>query len=241
MLGVRVDCLTMAQTVTAIARRIESGVPGEHLSVNAACIVAAHDDPEYAADLAQAHLTTADGQAVLWGAALLGTRIPERVTGIDLMKRLLAEAPQRRWRVALVGAHPDVVARVARLARGRGVDVVHERDGYFPPAADAEVAAAIVEADPHLVFVGMPTPRKERFIVEHLRPRGARYAVAVGGAFDVVAGRRRRAPRLIQRAGLEWMVRLAQEPRRLAGRYTVTSGRFVLMVIRAWLRRRATR
>lgn len=231
----------MAETVDEIVRGIASRKPGAHFGVNAANVVAARDDPSYARDLAAADVVSADGQSVVWAARALGHSVPERVTGIDLMERLLSEAARRRWRVFLLGAKPDVVAMVAARARASNVDIVGARNGYFEEHEGGAVAAAIAALDPDIVFVGMPSPDKERFIMRHARAAGVRYCVAVGGSFDVLAGRKRRAPRVMQRAGLEWMVRLAQEPRRLAHRYTVTSARFLKLLFTELLRRRRLR
>jgi N-acetylglucosaminyldiphosphoundecaprenol N-acetyl-beta-D-mannosaminyltransferase len=146
-------------------------------------------------------------------------------------------APSRDWGVYLVGAHEPVVAEVARRLTARGIRVVGYRDGYFPVAEDADVAAGVVASGAELLFVGMPSPRKERFIIGATRPAGVPFSVGVGGSFDVLAGRVRRAPRLAQRMGLEWAYRLAQEPRRLGWRYTVNNARFISLVSRELLGR----
>jgi N-acetylglucosaminyldiphosphoundecaprenol N-acetyl-beta-D-mannosaminyltransferase len=238
ILGLPVDPLTMDETIYEIGRRIDEGRPSAHTSLNAANLVTARDDAEFASDLEAADFVSPDGQSVVWSGRLLGVPIPERVTGIDLMYALIRESPVRGWRVYLVGAHERVVAEVARRLTVAGVDVVGFRDGYFPAAEDEHVAAAVAAADAQLLFVGMPSPRKERFIVGAARPAGIPCSVGVGGTFDVLAGRVRRAPPLAQRWGLEWLYRLAQEPRRLLWRYTIDNGRFVVLVARELLARR---
>ena len=236
-LGLPLDPLTMEATVEQIVSRIAERRPGAHVSLNAANVVRAHRDPSYAAALESADLVSPDGQSVVWGGRLLGLTIPERVTGIDLMLELARRAPDYGWAVYLVGARPSVVKEVARRLEARRVRIVGHRDGYFSPAQDADVASDVVLAGADLLFVGMPTPRKEQFMLGAARPAGVPYTVGVGGSFDVIAGRVRRAPRLLQQVGLEWMYRLAQEPRRLLRRYTIDNARFTALLVEEVARR----
>lgn len=240
-LGVPLDLLDMAATVAAVEGHVARGEPGAHLGVNAANLILARQDAAYLADLSAADLITADGQSVVWGARLLGLRVPERVTGIDLMEELLGSARDHGWAVYLLGARPGVVDGLARRLTARGIRVAGQRDGYFPMSEADAVVAAAKESGAELLFVGMPSPQKERLIVHHARPAGIGFSVGVGGSFDVLAGELRRAPRLLRRMGLEWLYRLAQEPRRLFVRYAVTNSRFVLLVAGDALRRRLRR
>jgi N-acetylglucosaminyldiphosphoundecaprenol N-acetyl-beta-D-mannosaminyltransferase len=230
-LGVPLDLLDMAGTVAAIRDAVAEGRPIAHLGVNAANLVMARDDPEYRTDLASADLVTADGQSVVWGARLYGMDVPERVTGIDLMEVLVAEAVERGWSVFLLGATDAVVERLAGQLAGRGVRIAGRHHGYFPEEDEADVAAAIRASGATLLFVGMPTPRKERFVIHQAVPAGIPFSMGVGGSFDVLAGELSRAPRAMQRAGLEWLFRLVQEPRRLLRRYLVTNTRFLALLV----------
>jgi N-acetylglucosaminyldiphosphoundecaprenol N-acetyl-beta-D-mannosaminyltransferase len=237
LLDLPLDPLTMRQTVEEVERRIAEGPPGAHVSLNAANVVAARADPQYANDLESSDIVSPDGQWVVWTGRLFGLRIPERVTGIDLMLALVSRAPQRGWRLYLVGARPRVVAEVARRFRGGGATVVGYRDGYFPSGEDQQVAHEVAASGAQLLFVGLPSPRKERFIVRAARASGVPFSIGVGGSFDVVAGRVRRAPPFAQRIGMEWLYRLAQEPRRLLPRYTVDNARYLGIVARELSRR----
>jgi N-acetylglucosaminyldiphosphoundecaprenol N-acetyl-beta-D-mannosaminyltransferase len=237
-LGLPLDPLDMDGTVAAIAEHVEAGRPGAHLGVNAANLVAARDDEAYRADLEQADLVTADGQSVVWGARLYGIHVPERVTGIDLMERLLGTARERNWGVYLLGARADTVARLASTLAADGVRIAGFRDGYFGARERSAAAAAVQSSGATLLFVGMPSPQKERFIIGHARPAGVPFSIGVGGSFDVLAGELRRAPRAMQRTGLEWLFRLLQEPGRLFGRYAVTNTRFLMLLVAGAVRRR---
>ncbi|MEV0185116.1 WecB/TagA/CpsF family glycosyltransferase [Streptomyces sp. NPDC050625] len=186
-------------------------------------------------------LVNADGQAVVWAGRVLGHPLPERVTGMDLMLALWDRAARERYRVFLLGAEPAVVRQVAAIATRRGVDVVGHRDGHWSWDQEPEVVAAVREARPDLLFLAVPTPRKEYFLARHLADLNCGLAVDVGGSFDVVAGLRARAPRWMRGAGLEWAFRLRQEPRRLSARYLVGNTAFVLLVIGEALARRNPR
>jgi N-acetylglucosaminyldiphosphoundecaprenol N-acetyl-beta-D-mannosaminyltransferase len=153
------------------------------------------------------------------------------VTGIDLMEVLVAEAVERGWSVFLLGATDAVVERLAGQLAGRGVRIAGRHHGYFPEEDEADVAAAIRASGATLLFVGMPTPRKERFVIHQAVPAGIPFSMGVGGSFDVLAGELSRAPRAMQRAGLEWLFRLVQEPRRLLRRYLVTNTRFLALLV----------
>lgn len=241
LLGIPIDPLDMAETVARIREAIESGRPTAHLGVNAANFVLAHDDATYRADLLAADLVTADGQSVVWGARLYGIPVPERVTGIDLMQALLAEAVPRGWGVYLLGAREDVVEELAARLEARGVRVAGRHHGYFPEDQSTDMADRIRASGATLLFVGMTTPRKERFVIHAAVPASIPFSMGVGGSFDVLAGRVARAPRLLQRIGLEWLFRLVQEPRRLFKRYVVTNTRFLWMLVAGAAGRRLKR
>lgn len=238
--GIPVDAVTMDEAVTAAVRAIQNGRFAQHGALNAAKVVRLQSDPALRDAVGGCELITADGQAVVWAGRLLGLPLPERVTGIDLMERLLVAANGLGLRVYLFGARPDVVGEVARLVSERypGVELVGSRDGYFDAADEPRIVQEIAATRPQLLFVAIESPKKELFLAGNRDAFGACFAVGVGGTFDVLAGRTTRAPELAQRAGLEWLFRLLQEPRRLGGRYLVGNSRFIALVVRERLGRR---
>ena len=233
VLGVPVNAVDMHGTLSWIQQRIDARQSVTHLCVNAANVVRAHDDPAYLALLERADLIGSDGQPFVWAARLLGKRLPGRVAGIDLMEEVLVRARETGWRIYLLGGREHVVSRLAARLRSEGVHIVGVRNGYFGPGEERNVVAAIRRSEADVLFVGMPTPAKERFIVDGLGPTGVPVRIGVGGSFDVLAGELRRAPHLLQRLGLEWLFRLVQEPRRLFARYAVTNARFLGLFARA--------
>ncbi len=239
VLGCEIDRVDMRAALERCAWHIENDVLGQHMAVNAAKLVSVQSDARLRAVVNGCELVTADGQAVVWASRLLGDPLPTRVAGIDLMHELLALAAARGYRVYILGARPEVLERaVARLRDAHpGLVLAGRRDGYFSPEEDAAVAAEIRSSRPDILFVAISSPRKEFFLGEHGRAIGASFIMGVGGAIDVAAGVTRRAPRWMQRTGLEWLYRLGQEPRRLFRRYAVTNGQFIAYVLAARARR----
>jgi N-acetylglucosaminyldiphosphoundecaprenol N-acetyl-beta-D-mannosaminyltransferase len=234
VLGCAIDRVDMDEAARRCDRFIRDRAGAQHIAINAAKIVAMRHDPELRALVDRCELVTADGQAVVWASRLLGDPLPARVAGIDLMFELLALAEERGYRVYLLGARADVLrTAVARLReRHPRLIIAGYHDGYFSDEEEPFVAAEIRAARSDLLFVAMPTPRKEYFIGRWGPELGVAFSMGVGGAIDVVAGVTRRAPRLLQRMGLEWAFRLAQEPRRLMRRYVVTNSEFVALTLR---------
>lgn len=243
VLGCAIDRLDLEETVRRCAQLVESGGPAQHVVVNAAKLVLLRRDPGLRAIVERCALVNADGQPIVWASRLLGDPLPERVTGIDLMERLLALAEERGYRVFVLGARAEVLERaVARLReRHPRLELCGYRDGYFRDEASALVCAEIRAARPHILLVAMPSPRKEQWLARHLSELRVPFAMGVGGAVDVVAGMTRRAPGWMQRAGLEWLFRLLQEPRRLARRYLAANTRFLLLLAGELLRVRLAR
>lgn len=232
LFGVPLDPLTMDETVAHCAELIECGRPVQHVVINAGKVVMMEDVPGLREVIAACDLVSADGQSIVWAGRFCGIDVPERVAGIDLMWRLLAEAEAHGWPVYLLGAREEVVqACAARILEVHpGLTFAGVRNGYFDD--DAAVAHAVAESGASLLFVGITSPKKEFFLAEHLSAMGPIFAMGVGGSFDVIAGLTRRAPAWMQRLGLEWFYRFAQEPRRMWKRYLVGNTRFIALTLR---------
>ncbi|MFJ9823599.1 WecB/TagA/CpsF family glycosyltransferase [Streptomyces sp. NPDC101160] len=238
LFGVTLDALTMDQTVerclaaVRAAERLEIGV------VNAAKLVNMRRDPALARAVSGCDLVLADGQAVVWAARLLRRPLPERVAGIDLFMRLLAEAEAAGHSVYLLGAKQDVLEKMLRriAVRFPGLRVAGSRNGYFADSEQPAVADAIAASGADMLFLGMTSPKKEIFTAGYGERSKVKLVHGVGGSFDILAGVTRRAPERWQRLGLEWLYRTLQEPRRLGRRYLTTNVSFALMTGRELLR-----
>ena len=235
-----VDALDMDATVARCSELIEAGGFHQHVAINAAKLVAMHDDPQLRDIVVGCDVISADGQSVVWASRLLGAPLPERVAGVDLMDRLLAEAELRGYGVFILGARADVLDEAVRRIRERHpqITIAGARDGYFSDAEEAEVCEEIRSSGAHILFVAISSPRKELFLGEHGPSLEVPFVMGVGGSIDVMAGITKRAPRLWQRLGIEWLYRLLQEPRRMFRRYAVTNVRFLLLLGRAVAARR---
>jgi N-acetylglucosaminyldiphosphoundecaprenol N-acetyl-beta-D-mannosaminyltransferase len=237
LFGVPIDNLSMAETLDKIEQMIREGGPThQHVVVNVDKIVKLQLDRELHEAILECDIISADGQPVVWASRLLQRPIKERVAGIDLFCELLRRCTRNGFRPFLLGARQEVVARLPAILSERypGLRLAGWRNGYWSPEEEAEVAKTIREARPDILFVAMSSPKKELFIRKWKQQLGVPFVMGVGGAFDVLAGVVKRAPRWMQRCGLEWLYRLAQEPRRLWRRYLVEDLAFFRLVACEW-------
>ena len=183
-------------------------------------------------------VVNADGQSVVVASHVLRRPLPERVAGIDLFVELVKRSAQNGRSVYFLGARDDVLAEMVGRFRSQYPDlhVAGFHNGYW--SDDSEVIEEVRAAQPDLLFLAIPSPRKEFWLAEHLPALGVPFAMGVGGSFDVLAGKVKRAPRWAQRIGCEWMYRLVQEPRRMWKRYLVGNSVFIWLTIKELWRTR---
>jgi N-acetylglucosaminyldiphosphoundecaprenol N-acetyl-beta-D-mannosaminyltransferase len=237
LLGVRINATPFAEVLATVLHAPDTA---DQLALHFATvhsIVEAHGSDSLRSALNQG-LVEPDGMPLVW----LGRRAgAERVAGPDFMPALVEEGVRYGRRHFFYGGAPGVADRVAvRLSeRFPGLQVAGAHSPPFrplSPAEDEQITALINAARPDYVWVGLGTPKQDLWVADH-RPRlSAAALLAVGAAFDLMAGQQRRAPRWMQRTGTEWLYRLTHEPRRLARRYTVVNVRFALLVARDRLR-----
>lgn len=234
LFGVPVDLLTIDETVARCDELIEQRRPVQHAFINAAETVMMVDVPGFRETLAACDIVNADGQSIIWAARLLGVALPGRVAGPDLMERLLELAEHKGYPVYFLGAKAEVLVdfEAAVMKLHPRLAIAGRHHGYFDD--DEAVADQIHDSGARLLFVAISSPRKEFFLSRNLERIGPLFAMGVGGSFDLVAGRLRRAPRWMQDAGLEWFFRLIQEPRRMWKRYLIGNARFLGLTLRAW-------
>lgn len=210
------------------------------VTMNAALLCMMRRDAELRAACRGGDLVVADGVPVVWTSRLAGTPLPERVAGVDLTARLLAEGAAHGLSAYFLGARKEVVEELVRVCRRDhpGLRVAGFRDGYFGPGDHAGIVAEISRLAPDMLFVGMPSPFKEVWCERHRAALEVPVIIGVGGTFDVLTGYVRRAPRLLQELGLEWSWRLAMEPRKMWKRYLVTNTEFMGLAAREIVRLR---
>ena len=224
MVGVVFDNVTLTEALARLNAMVASRQPHYVVTANVDFLVRARRDAELRRILLDAHLVLCDGTPLVWASRLLGNPLPERVAGSDLVPHLLELAARQGHRLFFLGASPEANTLAITNARKRlpGINIV---GGYSPPfrgLADldhAEICQRIQTARPDIVLVAFGCPKAEKWMAMNYRSLGVPLMIGVGGTLDFLAGRLKRAPLWMQRAGLEWAFRLAQEPRRLAGRY----------------------
>ncbi len=182
---------------------------------NSEIIMLARKNKAFQDILNQADLCTADGIGVVYGAKILGTPIPERVAGFDLLTDVLQHANDLS--VYLFGSKPGVAekAKAEMEHRFAGVHVVGTQNGYFDEAQEQLILADIREKQPDLLLVCLGAPKQEQWIWQHREEIGAKVVMGLGGSLDVLAGEVKRAPDIFIKLGLEWFYRLLKEPQRI--------------------------
>lgn len=234
-MGIPVDSHTLAETIDRIDKAIQSGEHINHVVINAGKVVSMMKDRELFESVLSCDIINADGQSIVWAARFLGKRLPGRVAGIDLMQDLVKLSARKGYKCFFLGAKEEVVKKVVEKYTkeyGRGI-VAGYRNGYFRENEEAAVARQIAESGAQLLFVAITSPKKEKFLHKYDNVlRKVNFTMGVGGTFDIIAGITRRAPKWVQNLGMEWFVRLAQEPGRMWKRYLVGNSMFVYMVMK---------
>ncbi len=234
-LGVSFHPLGMEEAVDLALLAMKHRMRLQHGDVNVAKLVQMQSDAELKRHTEESDIICPDGMGVVWGCRLLGIPTQGRVTGIDLMIRTIGLCQRYGFRPYLLGAKQDVLEKMAARLRADypGLAFAGMRNGYFTRGEEDGIAAEIRESKADCLIVGITSPIKERFLNAYRDRLDVPLLIGVGGAFDVLSGVKKRAPRFVQRAGMEWLFRLAQEPRRLFRRYAVSNTKFCLLVARA--------
>lgn len=238
VLGCPVDVLTMDEAIAIAHSAMRERRSCVQVSLNVAKLVSARTDRELAADIANADMIGVDGMGIALAARLTGLGKAPRIAGIDLFDELMSLCAREGFRPYLLGAREDVLQEaIARLkSRHPGLQFAGEHHGYFD-GRDAEVVGRIRAAQPDCLFLAMPSPRKERFMARWRAELETPFTMGIGGSLDVMAGKVRRAPVLVQKLGCEWLYRLVQEPRRMWRRYLSTNLAFAWLLAVAIARR----
>ncbi len=227
------DSVTTAETSDWATQLIKLGERGYICTVNVAILMMMSADSQLQRFVEGASLVVADGQPIVWASRLLSQALPERVTGIDLIDSLAVRAEKEQFRIYLLGATQEVITTAAANLKSRypKLDICGFDDGYFSASETSERVQAIRQSGAQILIVGMGVPRQEVFLEENWSDLGVNLAIGVGGSFDVIAGKKKRAPLWMQTTGLEWLYRLIQEPQRLWKRYLVTNLQFIYRLL----------
>ena len=238
------NAVRFAEALDLLVGLAQGDRPAYVVTANVDHVVRFHRCPEVRPLYTQADLVVADGMPLIWASRLLGAPLPERVAGSDLFPALCARAAEHGLSVFLLGGSPGTAQRAAEILQARHPrlrvagtccpDYGFEKDD----AESTRIVQMIRDAHADILFVGLGSPKQERWIVSHCAACEAKLSIGIGISFSFLCGDVVRAPRWMQRIGLEWLHRLCQEPSRLWKRYLVEDLSLIPLVLRYSLKRR---
>jgi N-acetylglucosaminyldiphosphoundecaprenol N-acetyl-beta-D-mannosaminyltransferase len=235
LFDIPIDALTMDQTIVIIDNSIKNGVQIVQNSINANKVVLMKKDSRLKKSLLEADIVNADGQSIVWSSKILKKPLPQRVAGIDLMANIMRLASINQYKVYLLGAKEEVVANVCHHYNYlyNTKIVVGYRNGYYQKEEEPIIIEGIRKSGAQILFIAIPSPQKELFIQKY---RGqlpnVSFMMGVGGSFDVVSGKISRAPKWMQKLGLEWFYRLVQEPGKMWHRYLIGNISYLILLLK---------
>jgi N-acetylglucosaminyldiphosphoundecaprenol N-acetyl-beta-D-mannosaminyltransferase len=228
ILGVNVDCVTMNKAVAKIEELIANKKPSIIATANAEMLMLANSDLELQKILNSAAMVTPDGAGTVWAARHLGYEMPERVAGVDLVTNLFSKG----YKFYFFGAAEGVAELAAQNAQKNfEANIVGTRNGFFNTDDEPAIIDAINNSGAEILLVGLGVPKQEKWIFNNLDKLKVPVSIGVGGTFDVLAGKVKRAPKWMQRAKLEWLFRALLQPSR-AGRL-IALPKFVYNVVKS--------
>jgi N-acetylglucosaminyldiphosphoundecaprenol N-acetyl-beta-D-mannosaminyltransferase len=242
--SVAIDVLSFREALDAVEGLVARRRGGTVFTPNVDHVVFADEDPRFGAAYRDVDLSLVDGMPVLWASRALGTPLPEKISGSDLLRPLAARAAARGWGIYLLGAGPGVAERARGILEEEfpGLRVVGVSSPKIDLADDLAAQRAILDgiraARPDLLFLALNTPKQEIWAHRIREAVSPTVVIGVGAGVDFVAGEAKRAPRWVSNAGFEWLFRLSREPGRLWRRYLLRDPKFLGIVLRQALERR---
>ncbi|WP_028543941.1 WecB/TagA/CpsF family glycosyltransferase [Paenibacillus taiwanensis] len=230
--GIPFSKLTMQDTVVWLTQAIQERRSTHVITANPIMVMAALENANFMKVMKQSDLVVPDGTGVVWAANYVGDPLPERVTGFDLLHQLMTAGQEYRWRVYMLGASPEVIQEAASRLQQQypAIEIVGYRDGYFGAAEDEQVVEQISSLHPDILFVARGADTQEPWIAKYRDRLNSTVMMGVGGSFDVISGRSKRAPEWVQSMRIEWLYRLVKEPSRFTRMLALP--KFALKVMR---------
>jgi N-acetylglucosaminyldiphosphoundecaprenol N-acetyl-beta-D-mannosaminyltransferase len=224
-LGVHFHDVNMTESLALIDSFVKSRLPHKMFSVNVACYVESLEDSFMKSFYESCELLTVDGMGIFYAGRILGIHFRETVPTSYFTLELLKVAAFRKYRIYLLGSKAEYLRRAVSVINKRypGVNVVGASHGYFSAEEEDSVVERIAHSMPDILLIGISTPIKERFVQRNFDRLNTPVQIGVGGTIDVLAGVIHLPPAWIRKAGLEWIYRLSQEPRRFWKRYLRTN------------------
>lgn len=237
---IKVNPLNKSEFLDIIQSNIEEGKQIIQNGVNSASIIELLSNEELTHAYNNSNLINIDGMAVVWALRFLGHNVPKRVACPDLADDILIMAEKKKFGVFLLGTTEKSIILCARkiLEIYPELRLLGYRNGYFNNDEQQQVVKMINNVNPDILFIGMPSPKKELFVEKYRDQLNVRYILGVGGYFDIISGITKRAPNWIQSIGMEWFYRFVQEPRRMWRRYLIGNSKFIWLVIKEKFKKR---
>lgn len=216
ILGVNVDIVKMNEVVEIISEFLKSDSVKTIYTPNSEIIMLAQNDTSLKEVLNTADLLIADGIGVVWASKILGVKIPERVTGFDTMQKLLERGRNGSISFYFLGGEPGIAekAQLNLESTYPDINILGTHHGYFDSDDNSSIIDEINSLSPDVLLVALGAPRQEKWINKHKHKLNVKVCMGVGGCFDVIAGKVKRAPVIFQKLGLEWFYRLLKQPSR---------------------------
>lgn len=233
-MGFNIDSLTMNETIDKIEEHIREKKICQHVVLNAAKVVATRYDKKLKEIINNCEIINADGQSIVWAANFLGSPLPERVTGIDLMMEIIKISSRKGYRIYFFGATEEVNKKVVDKFRSKypNLQIAGRRNGYFTEEENSLIIEDMKNSNADILLVAFSSPKKEYWINKNIDKINIPFVMGVGGSFDVVAGVTKRAPLWMQKMGLEWFYRFIQEPKRMWKRVLIGNSKFIYYVFK---------
>ena len=236
IIGIPLDNISMSETLNRIDKAIVFNKQIHHCVINAGKVVKIRSDKKLQESVINSDIINADGMSIVWAARLLGHEIKERVAGIDLMDNLVGLAHEKKYKCFFLGAKEQVVKKIVDHYSEKYSNqvIAGYRNGYFENDQEKIIIDQIIKSRANLLFVAMTSPKKEIFLNKYkIELKSVNLIMGVGGSFDVISGKVKRAPLFMQKIGLEWFYRFIQEPRRMWRRYLIGNLIFIIIIFKA--------
>jgi N-acetylglucosaminyldiphosphoundecaprenol N-acetyl-beta-D-mannosaminyltransferase len=238
--GMKIHAITRDNAIKKVKEFVDSERYHYQISLNVAKLVSASKDAKLRTIVNNAAIINADGYPIYLAVKMLSKTATSRMGGIDYIYGLAENYPELKY--YLFGAEDQVVKDASHILKQKyGMNIIGVRNGYFSKDEFPEILNEINSLKPDILFIAIGTPAKEYFLYDLKDKLDVKFAIGVGGAFDIIVGKIRRAPKFLQNIGCEWLFRLVQEPRRLFKRYAITNTVFLLLLLREALEKIKTR
>lgn len=233
--GIKINPLSRTEIIDLIDKHISSNESVFHLTgVNPETIVLAQQVPSLQKAINSSDIVSIDNMLVATFLRLLGYKIPERAASPDVFEQLLALANLKGYSVFFLGAEEEILQRMKGILKIRypSLTIIGSRNGYYKFEEELSIVEEIGRLKPDMLFIALPSPQKELFILNYKNTIGARFAFGIGGAFDCQAGKVKRAPLWMRSIGLEGIHRALQNPSNYGNRWIKYNLKFLKLFFR---------